>query len=382
MIDMLDLLVIFTELDDEYAIQVRSPDVGETPQPAPRVRRSALEKTGLDLLEARKGNRDEAQVARLGKELFSNLFQASNFSLYCSARTISGKSARTIRLLLAMAPKSPLQRIPWELLHDGTGFLSRDLRCAIVRYMEGENPVRAIALKPPVRILVTAASPKGMPTLSLESEIKGIHAAYEQHRRVTVFRYYEKTSLEDLRVLLHDATLAGQPFHVWHHCGHGGPTDASRTGEYRLVLERNRQSENASVASILGITRRCIDLRVVILNICSGASASGLAPELAQINVPSVLSFSSSVRDSRAESFALALHHGMLTLPIEVAADIARESMCSPHLATWEWSQLIHFSRRSDGGLLLEPSQPRPRKKTRAERIYQSIIEKSRQAVK
>ena len=380
MIDMLDLLVLFTELDGEYAIQVRSPEVGETPQPLPRANQKDLAKIGQDLLEARKQNRADSKVACLGKDLFSNLFQGANLSLYHKAQALSGGSSRLIRLLLAMAPRSPLQFIPWELLNDGNGFLARDLRCAIVRYMEGENPVRTIALKPPVRILVTAACPKGLPKLNLESEIKGIYAAYEKHRRVTVFRYYDKTSLQDLRELLHDAVLAGHPFHVWHHCGHGGPTDASKTGDYRLFLERNRHAENASVANILGILRKCMDLRLVILNVCSGASAAGLAPELAQINVPSVVSFSSPIGDAEARTFALALHHGLLTLPIEIAADIARESICKPGLATWKWSHLIHFSRRSDSVPLLEPSPRPPRKKPRIERIYEDIIRECRKA--
>jgi hypothetical protein len=378
MIDMLDLLVLFTELDGEYAIQVRSPDVGETPQPLPRVDHKDLVKIGQDLLEARKKNREEARVASLGKELFSRLFQGANLSLYHKAQALSGISSRPIRLLLAMASRSPLQFIPWELLHDGNGFLARDLRCAIVRYMEGENPVCAIALKPPVRILVTAACPKDIPKLNLESEIQGIYAAYEKHRRVTIFRYYDKTSLQDLRELLHDAVLAGHPFHVWHHCGHGGPTDASKTGDYRLFLERNRRSEHVSIASILGILRRCVDLRLVILNVCSGASAAGLAPELAQINVPSVVSFSSPIGDAEARTFALALHHGLLTLPIEIAADIARESICKPDLSTWQWSHLIHFSRRSDSGPLLEHSHRPPRKKPRIEKIYEDIIKECR----
>lgn len=381
MIGMLDLLVLFTELDGEYAIQVRSVDIGETPQPLPRVRHQDLEKIGQDLLEARKKNRAEAKIARLGEELFSKVFQAANLSLYRSARTISKKDSRPIRLLLALTPRSQLQLIPWELLHDGTGFLVRDLRCAVVRYMEGENLVRAIALKPPIRILVTAACPKELPRLDLEPEIKGIYSAYEKHRKVTIFRYYDKTSLRDLRELLHDAVLSGHPFHIWHHCGHGGLTDTAGTGEFRLCLERNSHAENVGVVSILRILRKCADLRLVSLNVCSGASQAGLAPELAMINVPAVLSFSSPIGDGQAKDFALAFHRGLLTLPIEIAADIARESICKPDLDSWHWSNLILFSRRRDSGSLIVPSSQPPRKKTRIEEIYSDIKKKSKQAL-
>jgi hypothetical protein len=225
-------------------------------------------------------------------------------------------------------------------------------------------------LKPPVRILVTSACPQELPSLDLESEIKGIYESYKKHRSVTIFKYYDKASLQDLREILHGAALIGQPFHVWHHCGHGGltrATDPTGVDEFRLCLERNRHVENASVASILRILRKCEDLRVVVLNVCSGASEVGLAPELARINVPSVLSFSSPIGDDRARTFALALHHGLLTLPIEIAADIARESV---------------FSRRRDNGSLIERSQRILRKKPRLTEIYKDIIEKSRQASK
>lgn len=374
MIDMVDLLVSFTDLGDEYAIQLRSPEVGETPQPAPKTRREDLERIGSDLLKARKGDREETKVKRLGEDLFFKLFQCTNLSLYRSLRAVSGATSRPIRLLLSMAPRSPLQTIPWELLNDGDGFLARDLRCAVVRYMEGESPVRAVALKAPVRILVTAACPKGLPRLDLDSEIKGIYDAYECHRRLTVFRYYDRTSLQDLRELLHDAVLAGHPFHVWHHCGHGGIAGT----EFRLLLERNGCIEIASVASILKILRECKDLRVVILNVCSGSSDVALAPELARINLPSVLSFSSPIGDGQARSFALALHRGLLTLPIEMAASIASKSINNPDRETWHWSNLILFSRRRDSGPLLEiPGLPR-RKKARIEKIYSDIIEASK----
>jgi hypothetical protein len=72
----------------------------------------------------------------------------------------------------------------------------------------------------------------------------------------------------------------------------------------------------------------------------------------------------------------------LLTLPIEVAADIARESMCKPGRTSWEWSQIVHFSRRSDSGPLLATSPRPPRKKTRIQRIYDEIKEECRQVTK
>jgi hypothetical protein len=377
MADMIDLLVLFTELEGEYAIQVRSPEVGETPQPAPRVRSEDLQKIGEDLAKARDAGR-EGEISGLGEDLFSQLFRLHNRDLYQSARALSKKSSCAMRLLLAMAPHSPLQLIPWELLHDGTGFLARDLGCVVVRYMEGKNPVRSVELQPPVRILVTSACPVELRRLDLEPEIKGIHDAYKEHRKDTIFRYYDHTSLQNLREILHGAVLAGEPFHVWHHCGHGDITTS--TMEFQLYLELHRHIEAVGVSEIMRVLGKCKDLRVVVLNVCSAASAKGLAPEVAKLNIPSVLSFSSKIGDIQARTFALALHHGLLTLPIEIAADIARASICKPGPATWHWSNLILFSRRSDSGPLLAHSRPISRKKQLLNEIYKNIIEKSRQA--
>lgn len=380
MTGMIDLLVLFTELNGEYAIQVRSPDVGESLQPAPRVRCEDLDKIGVALVEARKNGSEESKVAHWGEKLFLSLFQSSNYDLYRSARAISRKASSSIRLLLAMAPSSPLQGTPWELLHDGTGFLARDLRCAVVRYIEGDNPVRTVALPPPIRILVTSACPLESKRLDLEPEIKGIYEAYKEHRGEIVFRYYDRASLQDLREILHGAIFSGEPFHVWHHCGHGG--FVASAGKFQLYFERNRHVESAGVAELSRIIGKCEDLRVVVLNVCSAGSVDGLAPELARINVPSVLSFSSKIGDVRARTFAFALHRGLLTLPIEIAADIARESICEPTTGTWHWSNLLLFSRRTDNGPLLVRSRPIPRGKPRLREIYKNIIEKSRQASK
>src|SRR5262249_4880308 len=156
-------------------------------------------------------------------------------------------------------------------------------------------------------------SPQGLASIDLESEIRGIGKIYERLRRYVIPKYYHHTSLKALREILQGAVLAKEPFHIWHHCGHGGITTASGVEEFRLCLERKGDIELAGVNDILRILRKCLDLRVVILNVCSGGSVVGLAPELARINFPSVLSFSSEIGDARARSFAFALHRGLLT---------------------------------------------------------------------
>lgn len=355
---MIDLPVLLTEVDSDYLVQVRSLEVGETPQPPPRVSYNDLATIGAALLKARADDADKGVVARLGEELFAKLFQGPNHALYLRARAISVARACSIRLLLAMAPRSPLQRIPWELLHDGKGFLARDLHCSIVRYIEGPQPVRTIALKPPIRILVTSASPRGLEELDLESEMNGIGEIYQKFGRAAVVKYCHSTSLKSLREILHGAVLANEPFHVWHHCGHGGITTASGKEEFRLCLERKGRLELAGTSDILRILKKCSGLRVAVLNVCSAGSAVGLAPELARLNVPSVLSFASKIGDARARRFSLALHRGLLKQPIEVAVDTARASICDPDLETWHWSDLLLFSRRSDRGPLRKSGWP------------------------
>jgi CHAT domain len=357
---MIDLPVLLTKVKDHYVIQIRSEEVGETPQPPPMVPCCTLEANGAALALARANDAEEQVVARLGEVLFAQLFQGPNHNLYARARAISESRSELIRLLLPMAPGSPLQRIPWELLHDGQGFLARDLRCAIVRYIEGAQPVRTSALKPKIRILVTTASPSSLDELDLAAEIRGIYAAYKPYRRNVDFKFYQNTSLKALREVLQGAALAEKPFHIWHHCGHGGITKSSGSEEFRLFLEQDRQAESVGVEDILGILKKCPHLRVVVLNVCSGGSTVGLAPELARINVPSVLSFSTKIGETRARRFSRALHRGLLNQPIEVAVDTARASICDPGSETWDWSHLLLFSRRRDKGPLCIPRIPGP----------------------
>ncbi len=355
---MIDLPMLLTKVKDHYVIQIRSQEVGETPHPPPMVPCCALEANGAALALARANDAEEQVVARLGEVLFAQLFQGPNHSLYARARAISESRSELIRLLLPMAPGSPLQRIPWELLHDGQGFLARDLRHAIVRYIEGVQMVQTSALKQKIRILVTTASPSGLDKLDSDAEIHGVYAAYKAHRRDIDFKFYKNTSLKALREVFQGAALAEKPFHIWHHCGHGGITRSSGSKEFRLILEDNRLAEPVGVEDILGILKKCPGLRVVVLNVCSAGSEIGLAPELARINVPSVLSFSSKIGEARARRFSHALHRGLLNQPIEVAVDTARASICDPGCEAWDWSHLLLFSRRRDKGPLRVPRTP------------------------
>jgi hypothetical protein len=301
----------------------------------------------------------EGKLLEFGRELFNILVQDEVREVYERARsaTLNG-GGNALLILLKLRVLSSLQQVPWELLHDGHRFLAKDPRTAIVRYFEQPVPVASLEVEPPLRVLVTLAGPKDMTPLALEEEAEAIGMAYMEAGPLVEVVVKRNISLEKLEKVWRRAGNEGKPFHIWHHCGHGGRRTHGGQDELVLYLETEGKSQPAAIDQLQEIVGFCPELRIAVFNVCHGGASAGIVPALARLNVPVVIGFQQAVRDTSAVQFAIVLHEGLLHIPVEFAVSQARSSL-KLQRSSFDWVHALAFSRRRDRGTLL----PKPARK-------------------
>lgn len=303
---------------------------------------------------------DRSELARLGRRLFECLFSAADRPLFVRAADASRREGRPLRLLVRLGHGSRLERIPWEILHDGDRFVAKDARSSIVRYFNDRQERPAFQVAPPVRVLITSACPPPHAPLHLDAEIAAVLRAYRGAEGLVRPVVHRNVSLKCLEDLWQRAEVRKQPFHVWHHCGHGHHTTAGGEPRFLLSLESRGDAEYVTVDQLSEVVGTCPGLRLAILNVCHGGSAGGPVAELARLNVPVVIGYPSRVANDMAYRFAAALHGNLLQVPVELAVSLARRALASVPAMALEWSQPMVCSRRRDWGPILRWPAPVP----------------------
>src|SRR5262249_26273746 len=125
-----------------------------------------------------------------------------------------------LRILLRCAEHDVLQRLPWELMHDGSWPLALNPATPLARYIEMPRPVRVPRRRGRLRVLYTSACPPGSPALDLATEEAKVRSALKSIAGLDL-EIDNQVTPTLLQRLLHHAETSKKPFHVWHHAGHG-----------------------------------------------------------------------------------------------------------------------------------------------------------------
>ena len=116
-----------------------------------------------------------------------------------------------------------LAHLPWELLHDGQGFLlgRQDVDVSLARQVQRRNSAVAGAQNRPLRLLFMATEPEapGIVSLSYEQEEANILTAIQQQRQTLDFVPEESGAIQELGSLVQ--SYAADHFDVFHLTGHG-----------------------------------------------------------------------------------------------------------------------------------------------------------------
>jgi hypothetical protein len=277
-----------------------------------------------------------------GRCLFTAVFKDGvKLALFRCMDAALAQTAR-VRVRLRLTDVPELAALPWEYLSSGerdqNDFLALDHRIALVRFPDRNDTVSALPVTPPLRILVVAASPRGLPRLDADGEWALIQAALQpviERGRVELDRCTPATFAQlDLR-------LRQTRYHVLHFIGHGAfvasdvtPSDDTRKRVGQLVLEDDSGERSMVDNRLLGpLCHNHESLRLIVLNTCEGAAAgdddaqAGLAQHLVQTGVPAVIAMQRSISDQAAKVLAAEFYRVLVLAegsPVEAALFEAR----------------------------------------------------------
>ena len=210
-----------------------------------------------------------AAASQIGEALFAAVFAGEVGARFKSSLDIAGRQGAGLRLRLRLANVPELAALPWEYLRDAAAdrFLALSAATPIVRYLELPEPVKPLAVKPPLHVLVIIAAPTGLPPLDGEKEwarLAGVAGSAQQRGLVT----FERMQPPTLPALLR--RLRASEYHVIHFIGHGAFDEQAQEG--LLLLEDEAGGARPVSGQDLGtILHDARTLRLAVLNACEGA---------------------------------------------------------------------------------------------------------------
>jgi WD40 repeat protein len=350
--DEKDLIIFLLEVSQTRKINIR----GAIPQPA-------------------------KPTVEFGKKLFNAVFNDTVRDTYISARTEAERKGYGLRLRLRLADAPELADLPWEYLHDGRDFLALSGNSPLVRYLDLPSPPRPLAVRLPLRILVTISDPHFYPVLDVDKEKANIKSALKgmiEDQKVELV-FTSDASLKTLQRTLQKARSEGKPFHIWHFIGHGGFDPVSQTGQLALCDAESLPSlvDGFQLGTLFNTYP---ETRLVLLNACEGARNSqkdpfaGVAASLVERGIPAVVGMQFEITDTAAITFSEEFYSALVNgLPVDAALTEARRAVF--FMPNWiEWATPVLFMRSPDGILFIIQA-PSLRRKSETERLADQNIE-------
>lgn len=247
-----------------------------------------------------------------------------------------------------------LLALPWELLHDGHGYLFHDgIGVRVRRSLPGgENPpeLPESARHAPLRVLAVCARPEADGTAYIDHRVS-VQPLTEALNALGDLAEYEILSPPTFAALcdkLRAALAAGRPFHIVHFDGHGVFDKVNGLGA--LVFEHpedtaklhHRRAEIIP-ADRLGAELRHCGVGLFFLEACQSAQAeenpeASVAGRLLQSGVESVVAMSHSVLVETARRFTAAFYPALAEGARVGAAMLAGQRELARHRQRgWGW---------------------------------------------
>jgi tetratricopeptide (TPR) repeat protein len=221
---------------------------------------------------------------------------------------------------LAKEAATALLALPWELLHNGKGFLFQGAGPVRVRRRLANKRDRAVpAVAPPIRVLLISARPEddACGYLDHRSSALPLVAATEELGDVLRLTLLHPATYPALEAELARAQQAGEPYHVVHFDGHGvydrrvglgGLCFEDPSDSHKLTGRRHQTVYTNQLGPLLNNYR----IPLVLLEACQSAKAEAgaelVASELLQRGVASVVAMSHSVLVETARRFVAAFY--------------------------------------------------------------------------
>ena len=220
----------------------------------------------------------------------------------------------------AQEAATALLALPWELLHNGAGFLFQGGRPTRVRRRLPNKRTRPVpVVAPPIRVLLITARPEDDACGYLDHRASALPlvAATEELGEVLRLSLLHPATYPALEAELARAQQAGEPYHVVHFDGHGvydrrvglgGLCFEDPSDSHKLTGRRHQTVYTNQLGPLLNNYR----IPLVLLEACQSAQAEAgsesVASELLRMGVASVVAMSHSVLVETARRFVAAFY--------------------------------------------------------------------------
>jgi tetratricopeptide (TPR) repeat protein len=307
-----------------------------------------------------------------GERLFEALFPPDVLRLYERCLDQVKKDHGTgLRVKLMIDPDDPelsgLLALPWEELRQPgmPEFLALSRWHSIVRYLMVPRPVEAAKRPPKLRILILAASPRGLSILNLERERRNLEEALRPASGAVEIVEAPRPTLAGLREVLRSGEI-----HVLHFMGHGSFDEDAAGGSVYF------ETEDGGKDPVRGedLANKLADfpqLRLVVLNACHSARVSesseksgaqpftGVATSLVMGGLPAVIAMRSPISDNAAIAFSRTFYQRLAAGdPVDAAVVEGRQAIHSETEERAEWATPALFMRTREGDLFPAESLP------------------------
>ena len=292
------------------------------------------------------------QTLTLGRHLFEALFPREILRIWESSMLeVDRKNPLRLRLDIRSAE---LTVVPWEIIHDGRGYIAMTGLTPLVRCSHDRRQVGPNENTLPLNILMVVSQPsdaRALPNIEREARLieAGISNLVKNHKvgRVDVIRKATRQRVQN--------QLVKNNYHVLHYMGHG----IFENDKGYLIFEdgngRSERVDGETASYFFGDA----PLRLLFLNSCETAVASqaesflGTAQAALAAGVPAVVAMQDSIVDSVAAKFAQEFYQTLADeRTLEFCMAEARKAINGEQGS--DWAIPVLFSNASEG-LLWQP---------------------------
>jgi hypothetical protein len=293
-----------------------------------------------------------AQTLTLGRHLFEALFPREILRIWESSMIeVDRKNPLRLRLDIRSAE---LTVVPWEIIHDGRGYIAMTGLTPLVRCSHDRRQVGPNENTFPLNILMVVSQPsdlQALPNIEREASLieAGISNLVKDRKvgRVDVIRNATRQRVQN--------QLMKDNYHVLHYMGHG---IFENDKGYLIFEDENGHSERVDGETASYFFGEA-PLRLLFLNSCETAVASqtesflGTAQAALVAGVPAVVAMQDSIVDSVAAKFAQGFYQTLADeRTLEFCMAEARKAINSEQGS--DWAIPVLFSNASEG-LLWQP---------------------------
>lgn len=291
-----------------------------------------------------------------GAQLYNAVFSGPVADRLHGSLDIVGQQENAgLRIRLRLSDVPELIDVPWEYLFDASTerFLALSIDTPLVRYLEMPDPIKPLAVQPPLRILVMLCSPVNYAVLDVEQEWKKLKDAVAdlESRGLVILERMEKPTLAELQ-----RRLRKQDIHVFHFIGHGDFDETVQDGV--LVMEgENGQARPTSGKNLGMILHDEKSVKLAVLNACEGGRTSrqdpfaGVGQSLVQQGIPAVVAMQFEISDQAAITLAHEFYAALAdSYPVDAALAEARKAIFAQDNIV-EWGTPVLYMRSEDGHL-------------------------------